>query len=99
VTTAKFRTVKLQRAMADPRDSPNLKIIHLVIGYLSDAFITVLNAPIISLCQYISLQARNTTRTAASISTKSENWGALLRYVEPSDPSFRSNSFDEHFTL
>jgi hypothetical protein len=99
VTTAKFRTVKLQRAMVDPRHSPNLQIIHVVIGYLSDAFRTVLNAPIKSLGRYISLQARNTTRTAASISMKSEIWGVLLRCVEPSDLSFRSNSFDEHFTL
>jgi len=57
------------------------------------------DAPIKSLRQYIRLQARNTTRTAAGISIKSKIWGVLLRCVEPSDLSFRSNSFDEHFKL
>lgn len=92
VTTAKFRTVKLQRAIADPRDSPNLQIIRVVNGYLSDA-------PIKSLRQYIRLQARNTTRIAASISMKSEIWGALLRCAEPSDLSFRSNSIWRTFHI
>ena len=69
---------------------------------LSDIFQTrseLWGAPIKSLRQYISLQVRNTTRTAASISMKSEIWGVLLRCVELSELSFRSNSFDKHFTL
>jgi hypothetical protein len=90
VTTAQLRTVKLQWAVENRRDSPNLQIIRVVFG--SELW----DAPIKSLRQYVSLQARKTTRTAASISMKYEIWGVLLRCVEPSDLSFRSNSFDEH---